>query len=115
MCSALCLGYFLIAVAYFFAIKNRAGGVATSKVTGGNIIPFGNSEKKEVETDETLQLKELIGKYQKALQYYKQAMGIHREVGDKLLEGVVLGNIATTYNYLDNRQSILRQHVCFHH
>ena len=59
------------AVAYFFAIKNRAGGVATSKATGGNIITFGKSEKKEVETDETLQLKELRGKYQKAYQYEK--------------------------------------------
>ncbi len=59
------------AVAYFFAIKNRAGSIATSKATGGSIIPFGKSEKKEVETDETLQLKELIAKYQKAYHYEK--------------------------------------------
>ena len=59
------------AVAYFFAIKNRAGSVATGKSMGGQIIPFGKSEKKEVETDETLQLKELIGKYQKAYHYEK--------------------------------------------
>ncbi len=59
------------AVAYFFVIKNKAGSVATSGATGGNIIPFGKSEKKEVETDETLQLKDLIGKYQKAYHYEK--------------------------------------------
>jgi len=59
------------AVAYFFAIKNRAGSIATSKATGGSIIPFSKPEKKEVETDETLQLKELIGKYQKAYHYEK--------------------------------------------
>ena len=58
------------AVAYFFAIKNRAGTVP-SKAMGGNIISFGKPEKKEVETDETLQLKELIGKYQKAYHYEK--------------------------------------------
>ena len=57
------------AVAYFFAIKNRAGsGPATA---GGTIIPFGKSEKREVETEETLQLKELIGKFQKAYHYEK--------------------------------------------
>jgi len=57
------------AVAYFFAIKNRANSVAST--ADGTIIPFGKSEKKEIETEETLQLKELIGKYQKAFHYEK--------------------------------------------
>ena len=57
------------AVAYFFAIKNRVSTGAAS--SGGTIIPFGKSEKREVETEETLQLKELIGKYQKAYHYEK--------------------------------------------
>ena len=48
------------AVAYFFAIKNRANSVAST--ADGTIIPFGKPEKKEIETEETLQLKELIGK-----------------------------------------------------
>ena len=53
------------AVAYFFAIKNRANSGAST--ADGTIIPFGKLEKKEIETEETLQLKELIGKYQKVL------------------------------------------------
>jgi len=57
------------AVAYFFAIKNRANSGAST--AGGTIIPFGKLEKKEIETEETLQLKELIGKYQKAYHYEK--------------------------------------------
>ncbi len=53
------------AVAYFFAIKNRAGG---SKASGSSSpTPI----RKEVETEETLQLKELIGKFHKAYHYEK--------------------------------------------
>ncbi|MBT5469211.1 MAG: tetratricopeptide repeat protein [Nitrospina sp.] len=59
------------AVAYFFAIKNRASSSGATQGGGGTLIPFGKTEKKEVETDETLQLKELIGKYQKAYHYEK--------------------------------------------
>lgn len=52
------------AFAYFFVVKNRAGGKAgfPSPVT-----PI----RKEVETEETLQLKELIGKHHKAYHYEK--------------------------------------------
>jgi tetratricopeptide (TPR) repeat protein len=56
------------AVAYFFVVKNRVGGGAS--------VPAGNRSSptpihKEVETEETLQLKELIGKFQKAYHYEK--------------------------------------------
>jgi len=53
------------AVAYFFVVKNR---------TGGSKAPQGSSPtpiRKEVETEETLQLKELIGKFNKAYHYEK--------------------------------------------
>ena len=52
------------AVAYFFVVKNRAAEV---KVPGSLATPI----RKEVETEETLQLKELIGKYHKAFHYEK--------------------------------------------
>ncbi len=51
------------AVAYFFMVKNRAG----EGKTGFSITPI----RKEVETEETLQLKELIGKHHKAYHYEK--------------------------------------------
>jgi tetratricopeptide (TPR) repeat protein len=52
------------AVAYFFVVKNRTG----SKTSEGSApIPL----RKEVETEETLQLKELIEKFQKAYHYEK--------------------------------------------
>lgn len=54
------------AVAYFFAIKNRASGG-----TSGSLIPFVKPVKKEVETEETLQLKELIKQFNKAYHYEK--------------------------------------------
>jgi tetratricopeptide (TPR) repeat protein len=63
---------FLIPVgpfAYFFAIKNRAGGSA-----GPSLKPislFNSGPAREVETEETLQLKELITKYHKAYHYEK--------------------------------------------
>ena len=60
------------AVAYFFAIKNRASAAtSTSGGTLGTIIPFGKPVKKEVETEETLQLKELIKQFNKAYHYEK--------------------------------------------
>lgn len=49
------------AVAYFFVVKNRAGEKTTSPT------PI----RREVETEETLQLKELIGKHHKAYHYEK--------------------------------------------
>ena len=52
------------AFAYFFVVKNRAG---SSKTGSSSIIPI----RKEVETEETLQLKELIGKHHKAYHYEK--------------------------------------------
>ncbi len=51
------------AVAYFFVVKNRTGGGKT----GFSITPI----RKEVETEETLQLKELIGQHHKAYHYEK--------------------------------------------
>jgi tetratricopeptide (TPR) repeat protein len=53
------------AVAYFFVVKNRAEGRKTPH--GSAPTPI----RKEVETEETLQLKELIGKFQKAYHYEK--------------------------------------------
>jgi tetratricopeptide (TPR) repeat protein len=64
------------AVAYFFAIKNRASSTSagSSKSSGGvlgTIIPFAKPVKKDVETEETLQLKELIKQFNKAYHYEK--------------------------------------------
>ena len=52
------------AVAYFFVVKNRAGSKAP-----GSLIP--TPIRREVETEETLQLKDLIGKFHKAYHYEK--------------------------------------------
>ena len=52
------------AFAYFFVVKNRAGGKAGFPSPAKPV-------RKEVETEETLQLKELIGKYHKAYHYEK--------------------------------------------
>ena len=52
------------AFAYFFVVKNRA---INSKAGSSSITPI----RKEVETEETLQLKELIGKHHKAFHYEK--------------------------------------------
>ena len=52
------------AVAYFFVVKNRVGGKAP-----GSLAPTPIS--REVETEETLQLKDLIGKFHKAYHYEK--------------------------------------------
>jgi tetratricopeptide (TPR) repeat protein len=54
-------------VAYFFAVKNRAGG-------GPILQPiklFNTGPAREIETEETLQLKELITKFHKAFHYEK--------------------------------------------
>ncbi len=51
------------AVAYFFVVKNRTGG----DKAGFSPTPI----RKEIETEETLQLKELIGKHHKAYHYEK--------------------------------------------
>jgi tetratricopeptide (TPR) repeat protein len=53
------------AVAYFFVVKNRAG--ESKAPQGFSPTPI----RKEVETEETLQLKELIGKFHKAYHYEK--------------------------------------------
>lgn len=52
------------AAAYFFVVKNRASEGAKA---GGSLT----SIRKEVETEETLQLKELIGQHHKAYHYEK--------------------------------------------
>ena len=52
------------AVAYFFVVKNRA-----EEKTPGGFAP--TLIRKEIETEETLQLKELIGKFHKAYHYEK--------------------------------------------
>lgn len=53
------------AFAYFFMVKNRSG----KKATGGGFAP--TLIRKEVETEETLQLKQLIKQYNKAYHYEK--------------------------------------------
>ncbi|MDH5457491.1 MAG: tetratricopeptide repeat protein [Nitrospinota bacterium] len=63
---------FLIPVgpfAYFFAVKNRTTGGAGPALKP--IQLFSSGPKREVETEETLQLKELITKYHKAYHYEK--------------------------------------------
>lgn len=64
------------AIAYFFAVKNRVS--APSSGNGGGQQSAGRSSffqpsapRKELDTEETLQLKELIGKYDKAYHYEK--------------------------------------------
>ena len=52
------------AVAYFFVVKNRVGGKAPGSLAPTPIC-------REVETEETLQLKDLIGKFHKAYHYEK--------------------------------------------
>ena len=54
------------AVAYFFVVKNRVG----VKVPGSP-GPAPTPIRREVETEETLQLKDLIGKFHKAYHYEK--------------------------------------------
>ena len=56
------------AVAYFFVVKNRVGSMG-SKGSSADSAP--TPIRREVETEETLQLKELIGKYNKAFHYEK--------------------------------------------
>lgn len=53
--------------AYFFAVKNRSSGGPTLQP----IKLFGGGPAREIETDETLQLKELITKFHKAYHYEK--------------------------------------------
>ena len=52
--------------AYLFAVKNKAGGPSLQPIKLFNAGPA-----REVETEETLQLKELITKYHKAYHYEK--------------------------------------------
>ncbi len=52
------------ALAYFFVVKNRAEGK-----TPGSLAP--TPIRREIETEETLQLKDLIGKFHKAYHYEK--------------------------------------------
>ena len=52
------------AVAYFFVVKNRAGGKAPESLAPTPI-------RREIETEETLQLKDLIRKFHKAYHYEK--------------------------------------------
>ncbi len=56
------------AVVYYFAVKAKAGQAGGAKPVKIFAPP---SAPKEVETEETLQLKELIGKYKKAYHYEK--------------------------------------------
>ncbi len=59
------------AVAYYFIVKNRVGNKVSSEAKGsaGGTAP--TPIRREVETEETLQLKELIGKFNKAYHYEK--------------------------------------------
>ncbi len=51
-----------------------------------------------------------IGQYQRALQYYKRALAIHREIGDKMGENDDLTNIAVVYRKLRQYQTALEYH-----
>ena len=55
------------AVAYFFVVKNRVTTKVSGSTGGKTLTPI----RKEVETEETLQLKELIEKFNKAFHYEK--------------------------------------------
>ena len=54
------------AVAYYFTVKSKGGNL-----TSPSILKTVKHKSKEVETDETLQLKEMIGKFHKAYHYEK--------------------------------------------
>ena len=54
------------AVAYYFTVKSKGGNLRSPSIL--RTVKNGN---KEVETDETLQLKEMIGKFHKAYHYEK--------------------------------------------
>lgn len=56
------------ALAYFFTVKNKAGGGA---MMAANLRLFKSTPPKEIDTEETLQLKELINKFHKAYHYEK--------------------------------------------
>jgi hypothetical protein len=60
------------AIAYFFAVKNRAPAPSTGEQRVSKPSFFTPSPpKKELDTEETLQLKEMISKYDKAYHYEK--------------------------------------------
>jgi tetratricopeptide (TPR) repeat protein len=44
-----------------------------------------------------------LGNAQKAIEFYKQALGIAREIGDRRGEGSILWNLATDLNKLGER------------
>ena len=41
-----------------------------------------------------------LGQYPQAIEYYQQALFIHREVGIVAVEGTTLNNLGTVYNSL---------------
>ena len=49
----------------------------------------------------------MLGQKQEALQYYQQALGITREVGDRGGEGATLNNLGLAYNALGQKQEAL--------
>ena len=56
------------AVAYYFTVKAKAGGMPRPTILR---TPQVRDNVKEVETEETLQLKDMIGKFHKAYHYEK--------------------------------------------
>lgn len=56
---------------YFFAVKNRLGGPSPSSASPLPIKLFKSGPPREIETEETLQLKEMISKFHKAFHYEK--------------------------------------------
>ena len=56
------------AVAYYFAVKSKAGNMPSPSIL--QTVKYKNNPK-EIETNETLQLKEMIGKFHKAYHYEK--------------------------------------------
>jgi len=59
------------ALAYFFTVKSKAGGGAVT--APHNIRLFNLNPPKEIDNEETLQLKEMISKFHKAYHYEKLA------------------------------------------
>ena len=51
-----------------------------------------------------------IGDARKAIEYYKQAMLIHREVGDRRGQAIVLEDIGTAYSGIGDARKAIEYH-----
>ena len=52
-----------------------------------------------------------LGEYQKAIEYYEQALEIAREIGDKQGEGNALCNLGVAYDFLGEYQKAIKYHT----